>query len=549
MRTLSHMSQPIVSVSGVRGIVGESFTDDLVRGWAEAFAEFCHPERSEGSRRDSSASARSSGPSPQNDTQVVLGRDTRPSGEAALAVAARALAAHGIQPIIVGIAPTPTIQLAVTHHRAAGAMIITASHNPQEWNGLKFLGADGVFLTGEEMKVLEHTVILSVAQRSEGSRRRDSSVAPLPQNDSGAIQRHIENVLSLPIDAEKIRTRKFRVVVDPVNGAGAVAVPQLLQQLGCDVVTINGEPNGHFAHTPEPTPANLTELGQRVATEKADLGIAVDPDADRLVLVDETGTVMSEEYTVTLAVLSALSSPVIQSPSRVILNAVKDLGVNSAKNPSPWDRPEQQRRISRDPSSRSGGTQDDKRIVVANLSTTRMVDDVAQKYGATVVRTPVGERNVVEGMRQHGALIGGEGSGGVIFPQSHEGRDSLVGVALVLDLLARPRSNFRSWTVVETSEVGATKLSSLVAALPRYVMQKEKFPRSAEFDRERFAAQLKKAFPKARIDTRDGIRVDTAEGWIHLRPSNTEPIVRLIGEANTSEGLRKLQETARQAIS
>lgn len=454
------MTGPIVSVSGVRGIVGESFTDDLIRTWAAALATRVGAG-----------------------TKIVLGRDTRPSGERAITIAAQTLLEQGIQPIVVGITPTPTIQLAVMHHRAAGAMIITASHNPQEWNGLKFLGSDGVFLTAEEMKTLgglaEHTK----------EKTADNVQQVAVTTDDHAIQRHIDNVLALPIRAAQIRARKFRVVVDPVNGAGAAAVPQLLRQLGCDVMTINGEPDGQFAHTPEPTPENLTELGKRVAAERADLGVAVDPDADRLVLVDETGTVISEEYTVTLAVMSALTMPHAQWPMAP--------------------------------------------VVVVNLSTTRMVDDVVKQFGATVVRTPVGERNVVEGMRQHHAIIGGEGSGGVIFPQSHEGRDSLVGCALVLDLLARK----------------GTSLRTLVEMLPQYVMRKEKLPRGKEFDTERFAAQLKHALPDAQIDTRDGIRVDTTDGWVHLRPSNTEPIIRLITEAHTSDALSRLSDVVRNALS
>ncbi|TSC71864.1 MAG: phosphomannomutase [Parcubacteria group bacterium Gr01-1014_38] len=450
-------AEPLVSVSGVRGIVDDSFTPEMVERWVEGFAASI-------ARRVPRA-------------RVVLGRDTRPSGAWALQGAVDALTRAGMQPIVVGVVPTPTVQLAVTHHRTDGGVVITGSHNPGEWNALKFLGPEGIFLSAEEMATLHNTVILSDAKRNEGS-RRDSSDPP--QNDRDAITRHTENILALPIDAERIRARKFRIVLDPVNGTGALAVPQLLEAFGCSVNVINGEPTGQFAHVPEPTPANLQELGTAVREQHADLGVAVDPDADRLVLVDEHGEVLSEEYTVTLAALSVLESQ------------------RSARSP-----------------------------IVVNLSTTRMVDDVARQFGTSVIRTPVGERHVVEGMRAHGALIGGEGNGGVIFPKSHEGRDSLVGVALVLDLLSRRNAS----------------LTQLVQTLPQYVMTKEKLPRDDEFNPARIVAAVPQAFPNAQITTLDGIRVDTADGWVHLRSSNTEPILRLITEGTSQQTVARLSTT------
>lgn len=483
---LRAMSALLVSVSGVRGIVGTSFTEERVRTWAGAFAQFCRPERSEGPQRDSSAAS-------QNGTRVVLGRDTRPSGAWALELSAKTFEDHGVSPVIVGIVPTPTVQLAVTYHRADGGLVITGSHNPGEWNALKFLGPDGVFLSAEEMQRLHQRVILSEAQPfdlaqgklREGS-RRDSSSPLAPQNDIMAIQRHIENILALPVDVERIRKRRFRIVLDPVNGTGALALPSLLERLGCQVTVINGEANGNFAHSPEPTPENLQDLGAAVREARADLGVAVDPDADRLVLVDECGIVLSEEYTVTLVVMSVLSR-----------------------------RPQ------------TSGV-----CTVVNLSTTRMVDDVAARFGAHVIRTPVGERHVVEGMRERGALIGGEGNGGVIFRTSHEGRDALVGIALLLDLLARR----------------GISLAGLVTELPTYMMRKEKLPRTGTWDMTRMDALLARAFPDAPRSTIDGVRVDTADGWIHLRPSNTEPIVRLIGEARTESALNLLFERARAVV-
>lgn len=484
------MTDPLVSVSGVRGttvattpIERPTFTDDLVRRWTAAFARWC--------------AARGAGGT------VVLARDTRPSGLWAATTAADVLVACGVRPIVIGVTPTPTAQLAVTHHRATGGLVITGSHNPAEWNALKFLGPDGVFLNSGDIEKLRQIVIaspslpLGVSGVKELPRAAtDGLPGPTgPRNDAwekddDAIARHIGNVLSLPIDIGRIRARKFRVVVDPINGAGTLAVPQLLERLGCTVTVINGEANGAFTHPPEPTPAHLGQLGEAVQTARADLGIAVDPDADRLVLADETGAVLSEEYTVTLAILSVFSTH-------------GGSAIGGALPP----------------------------CVVVNLSTTRMVDDVAARFGARVVRTPVGERHVVEGMRAHAALIGGEGNGGVIYPASHEGRDSLVGSAVILHLLAR-----------------GTTLSKLVAELPVYAMRKEKLPRTETWDAAHAAEALAHALPDGILSTLDGVRVDTAEGWIHLRPSNTEPIVRLISEAHTAAALERLFLKTRAAL-
>lgn len=460
------MSAPLVSVSGVRGIVGESFTEELVRRWVGAFLQWCETATS----RLGGANA---------GVRVVVARDTRPSGAWALDRAVEICTAAGVQPIVLGIVPTPTAQLAVTHHRAAGGLVITGSHNPGEWNALKFLGSDGVFLSAEAMRALER-----LAQRPEPAGSRSSPVSVEVAHDSAAITRHVESVLTtLPLDITQIRARKLRVVLDPVNGAGALAVPPLLERLGCTTVLLNGEPTGVFAHPPEPTPAHLTDLCARVKTERADLGLAVDPDADRLALVDETGTAVSEEYTVTLAAWSLLQQKTSET-------------------------------------------------VVVNLSTTRMVDDVARRCGARVVRTPVGERHVVEGMRASGAAIGGEGNGGVMYRPCHEGRDSLVGTALLLDLLTRRNAT----------------LSALIRELPAHIMRKEKLPRTGSWDTGRVVEALRATFPDARLSTADGVRVDTADGWVHVRPSNTEPVIRLIAETNDEDTLERLSRLTRSLL-
>lgn len=509
------MLEPLVSISGVRGVVGGSFTEDIVRRWAAAFAASLRA--TEGSaaipldRDQPRGSPRPAAGGARGDACIVLGRDPRPSGEWALRVVTETLVEHGIRPIMLGVVPTPTAQLAVTYHAAAGGLVITGSHNPAEWNALKFLGPDGVFLSAEEMEKLHRGV-----RASEPSKLSNLSVTPshtgiasaLPRpdaiHDADAIKRHLENILKLPVDEARIRARRFRVVVDPVNGAGALALPPLLERLGGQVTVINGDPHGEFAHPPEPTPANLSGLGDAVRAAHADLGLAVDPDADRLVLVDETGTVLSEEYTVTLAALAVLSDR----------------------------RQRAERSDEATPSGLLRFARHDERAVVVNLSTTRMVDDVAARFGARVARTPVGERYVVEGMRAHRAVIGGEGNGGVIFAPSHEGRDSLVGAALVLDLLARR---------------GDT-LSQLCAELPRYLMRKEKLPRGDAWDHERSAAALVSEFPEAQLSTLDGVRVDAPAGWVHLRPSNTEPVIRLIAEARTADLLTSLLARVRHAL-
>lgn len=434
--------------------MGETFDENLVRSWARAFAAF--------------AKAR-------NDGAIVIGRDTRSSGEWALKLAAEEIQKLGTDVVSVGVAPTPTIELAITHHKAAGGMIITASHNPIEWNGLKFLGSDGVFLDESEVNELQSLV------------GKDVNPAENPgefAEDQEAILRHIENVLTnLPIDIEKIKQRKFKVVVDPVNGTGALAIPPLLEKLGCEVVMINGIADGNFGHAPEPRPENLIGLSEKVREIKADIGLAIDPDADRLALVDNKGTAISEEYTLALAVFSILK--------------------NNPRNK-----------------------------VAVNLSTSRMIDDIAKQFESEVVRTPVGERHVVEGMRKNQAIIGGEGNGGVIFSKSHEGRDSLVGAPLILNLLASANK-----TILE-----------IISSLPRYAMTKEKFPRTGDFNKEEILARLKNAFPNAEVSNIDGVRLDFPGGWLHVRPSNTEPIVRIITEAKNENVLQKMVEKARKAL-
>jgi phosphomannomutase len=386
-----------------------------------------------------------------------------------------ALQSVGASVIDLGLTTTPTCQLAVEYHHAAGGLMISASHNPIEWNALKMIGSSGLFLDaadGAEMRALMEA----------GAPRATWDKLGVIEVDDLAIARHIDRVLSLPfIDVERIRRRRFKVALDCCRGAGAAVMPQLLDRLGCLVTAINMEPDGRFPRPPEPIPENLKDLEELVATAKSDVGFAVDPDVDRLALVSEAGKAIGEDYTLALA-------------AKLVLR------------------------------HRTGP-------VVINLSTSRVVDDVAAAAGATLVRAPVGEVNVATRMRTEKAAIGGEGNGGVILPELHLGRDAPLGVAIVLQLLA---------------EEGRT-LSAIVADHPSYVIVKDKLDRpDASLDAVYDA--LRAAFPGASADMQDGLRLAWADRWVHVRPSGTEPIVRVIAEAPTASGARELVARSRAPL-
>jgi len=455
----------MVGVSGVRGIVGKDLTAEVVLRWAEAFGR---------TRREAGGGKDDAG-------VVVLGRDARQSGPEFARAAAQGLTRAGCDVIDVGLVPTPTVQLAVLHHRAAGGIIITASHNPIEWNALKFVGADGIFLdteAGARVAELEK-------KRAGGTRGSGSAKA-----DQGAVARHLERVLALPvIDSARIRKRKFQVALDCVRGAGGVIMPELLQGLGCEVTGINLETDGRFPRAPEPIPENLDALSDLVRSSGADLGMAVDPDVDRLALVDETGTPIGEDYTLAFAVRAVCGS------GNVVRRTMRRL--------------------------RS-------RPVVCNLSTSLVVEDAARDCGAKVIRTPVGEVHVARELVRRGAEIGGEGNGGVMYAPLHAGRDAPAGAALVLELLARE----------------GKKVSELVRASPRYVIVKAKVERGA--DLERAYAALRARFPDAAADAQDGLRLAWPDRWLHVRPSNTEPIVRFIAEGPTAAAAQDLIQEGRR---
>src|SRR5437867_8933438 len=376
----------MVGVSGVRGIVGKDLTNDVVARWAMAFGTWV---------RESGKGETGKG----KGGSVVVGRDARTSGPAFAAAVTAGLTCVGCDVIDIGLVPTPTVQLAVEHHRAGGGIAITASHNPIEWNALKFIGPDGIFLDGGAgPRVAE----LAAGPSGSGKREKGNVTA-----DPGAVERHLDAVLKLPaVDVERIRRMKFTVALDAVRGAGGPVMRALLERLGCEVAGINLETDGRFPRSPEPVPENLGGLSTLVTRAGAALGIAVDPDVDRLAIVDENGTPIGEDYTLAFAVRAVLGGPA-------------DGGTGGRKRQSPSARPAVR------PS------------VVCNLSTSLVVDDAARECGADVVRTPVGEVHVARASLRLAAVIGGEGNGGVMYPALHAGRDAPVAAALLLSLLAR----------------------------------------------------------------------------------------------------------------
>jgi phosphomannomutase len=449
----------MVSVSGIRGRVGEALTPDVVARYAAAFGAW-------------SASRTEKKPA-----RIVVGRDSRVSGPMFHRAVLSALQSVGCDIIDIGLTTTPTCQLAVEHHHAAGGLMISASHNPIEWNALKFIGPTGLFLEaseGAEMRALLEPG--GTIPRATWDKLGSIEV------DDRAIARHIERVLTIPyLDVAGIRARGFVVALDCVRGAGAAIMPELLERLGCRVTTINAETDGRFPRPPEPVAENLGELERLVRKVDAAIGFAVDPDVDRLALVSNEGKAIGEDFTLALA-------------ARVVLR----------HNPG---------------------------AVVTNLSTSRIVEDVAASAGVPVVRAPVGEVNVAVRMREEGAPVGGEGNGGVILSEMHLGRDAPVGAALVLQLLHEENRS----------------LSDIVAGLPKYVIVKDKLDRPSAPLATVYDA-LRAAFPDADADAQDGLRLAWADRWVHVRPSGTEPIVRVIAEAPTDAAARELVRRSREPL-
>jgi phosphomannomutase len=445
----------MVSVSGIRGRVGEALTPDVVARYAAAFGAW---SMAQGVSR-----------------KVVVGRDSRVSGRMLHRIVVGTLQLVGCDVVDIGLTTTPGCQLAVEHHHAAGGVMISASHNPIEWNALKLIGSSGLFLEASEgaaMRELLQSGIPYATWDHIGTVVRDDQVAC----------RHLEAVLAIPyVDVEAIRARRFKVALDCVRGAGATIMPALLEALGCEVVSINMETDGRFPREPEPIPENLHELEALVRDTDADIGFAVDPDVDRLAIVSNEGRAIGEDYTLALA-------------AKLVLR------------------------------HRPGS-------VVTNLSTSLLVEDVAREAGVQAIRAPVGEINVAMRMRSENAPVGGEGNGGVILPEVHLGRDAPIGAALLLQLLV---------------EEGRS-LAEVARSLPSYVIVKDKLARpNAGLDV--VYAALRSAFPDAAADTQDGLRLAWSDRWVHVRPSGTEPIVRVIAEAPDEAQARELVRRSREPL-
>jgi phosphomannomutase len=442
----------------MRGIVGKDLTPELVARHAAALGAWA---------------------SAQGRPRVALGRDARTSGPMFARAATAGLMSVGVEVIDVGVVPTPTLQLAVEHHHAGAGLMLTASHNPIEWNALKLVGPDGIFLDGASGAAVR-------ALADAGPPRASWDKVGAVRTDDGAIARHLELVLRLPmVQVDEIRKRRFHVALDCVRGAGGGTIPLLLDRLGCRMSGINLETDGRFPRPPEPVPENLGDLGRLVRESGADVGFAVDPDVDRLALVDEKGRPIGEDYTLALAV-----------------RAVLDQRTGDGTPPT----------------------------VVVNLSTSLVVEDAARDAGARFVRAAVGEANVARAIRDEHAVIGGEGNGGVMYPALHIGRDAPLGVALILHQLARS---------------GRT-VSELVAAAPRYVIVKAKGARGPAL--EPLYEGLRRRFPDAVPDIRDGLRLAWSDRWLHVRPSGTEPIVRFIAEAPTAGEAEALVAAGRELL-
>ncbi len=446
----------IKSISGIRGTIGgrpgEGLTPIDVVKFTTAYSAFI---------------CKRSG---KENPAIVVGRDARISGEMVQALVEGTLMGCGMKVFDIGLSTTPTVEIAVTELKADGGIILTASHNPAEWNALKLLNEKGEFLSAAEGEE-----ILRLADRSDYEYTGVYQLGSYEQKDA-LISRHIEMILALPlVDTEAIRRAGFRVAIDCVNSSGSIALPELLEKLGVKKVDeIFCEPNGDFPHNPEPLPENLTELSETVVSNKADLGFTVDPDVDRLAIINEDGSMFGEEYT-----LVAVADYVLQNTP--------------------------------------GNT-------VSNMSSTMALKDVTEKHGGNYSASAVGEVNVVEMMKETNAVIGGEGNGGVIYPELHYGRDALVGIALFLSHLAK----------------SGKKCSELRASYPAYFISKNKIQLKADTDVDDILEKIKSKYRDEEISTIDGLKIVFGKEWVHLRKSNTEPIIRIYSESRSEEAAKNL---------
>jgi phosphomannomutase len=436
------------SISGIRGIVGESLTPDVIVKYVSAYSQMMP-----------------TGP-------ILLGRDSRPSGDVLCNFVAYLLNCLGREVIEIGIVPTPTVLFCVKEKGYAGGIVITASHNPIEWNALKLVNSKGKFLSPAEFAKLSELVEQGKFDYAVWDKLGKSE----KMHDMALL--HLEKVLNF-VDVEKIKAKNFKVVIDTVNGAGGPIGAKLLRTLGCEVIEINTETTGYFAHPPEPTPVNLTQLSEKMKECGGDVGFALDPDADRLVLAGSDGEILSEEYTLALCADHYLSSK-------------------------------------------------EKTDLVINLSSSRLCDDVAAKHGVKVLRVPTGEIHVTESLEQTGAKLGGEGNGGVILPQINKCRDTLVGMALILEYLAN----------------NGKKIEDCAKEIGNYSFIKTKF-QVTDIDLTKTEALLKEKFPDGKLNNSDGLRLDFDDSWVLIRKSNTEPIVRVFAEAKSEQRALELIESVR----
>jgi len=440
----------IKSISGIRGTIGGRVGDNLTPidtvKFASAYGTWLKAYR------------------PKENYSVVIGRDARPSGKMIQELVINSLTGLGIDVVCLELSTTPTVEMAVAMEHADGGIIITASHNPVQWNALKLLNEKGEFLNAEE-----GAKILKIAEREDFDFAEVQDLGKRANHDS-YIDLHIEEILTLDdVLVEDIKEEKFKVVLDAVNSTGGISIVPLLEKLNVEVIKLYCEPTGDFPHNPEPLKKHLTDLSKMVLNHKADFGIAVDPDVDRLAFMDENGEMFGEEYT---------------------LVSVADYLL----------------------SRRKGNT-------VSNLSSSRALRDVTEKYGGTYTASAVGEVNVVKAMKDTNAIIGGEGNGGIIYPELHYGRDSLVGLALFLSLLSQKQ--------ISVSELRQT--------YPSYFMTKEKIQLTPEIDVDNLLEKVQNLYKDEDIKTIDGVKIDFKESWVHLRKSNTEPIIRVYTEAKSQE--------------
>ena len=453
----------IKSISGIRGTIGGRTGDtlnplDIVK-FTTAYATFIRRHTTNGSGK------------------IVVGRDARMSGQMVDSIVSGTLVGMGFDVLNIGLATTPTTELAVTMSQADGGIIITASHNPRQWNALKLLNSRGEFLTKDD-----GNEVLDIAEREDFEYAEVDQLGRII-NDSSFDDRHIESVLNLNlVDVEAIRKSKFKVCVDSINSVGGVILPRLLDRLGVEYKFLNADPSGDFAHNPEPLEKNLSGIMDEMKSGAYDLGIVVDPDVDRLAFICEDGRMFGEEYT---------------------LVSVADYVLSHTP----------------------GNT-------VSNLSSTRALRDVTLQHGGTYTAAAVGEVNVTTKMKEVGAVIGGEGNGGVIYPESHYGRDALVGIALFLSSLAHK----------------GCKVSELRATFPEYFIAKNRIDLTPSTDVDAILEKVKQLYSNEQVNDIDGVKIDFPDKWVHLRKSNTEPIIRVYSEASTMEAADALGKQIMQVV-